>query len=163
MTATDPTPVRPGQGDPSALHGLAGLSGLELIRAIQEGKAPPPNIALLLGMNMSEADEGRVVFSLEAKPEFANPLGTVHGGIHATLLDSAMGCAVHTTLPAGVGYTTLELKVNYVKAISLDAGTLTCVGQVIHVGGRVATAEGRVTDSAGRLLAHATTTCLIFR
>lgn len=157
------TPTRPGQSDPSALHGLAGLTGLELIRAIAEGKAAPPNIALLLGMELTTADEGRVTFTLDARPEFANPLGTVHGGIHATLLDSAMGCAVHTTLPAGVGYTTLELKVNYVKAITLDAGTLTCVGEVIHVGGRVATAEGRVTDSAGNLLAHATTTCLLFR
>ena len=157
------TSIRPGQTDPSALHGLAGLSGLELIRAISDGTAPPPNIAQLLGMDLIEAEEGRVVFTLDTRPEFANPLGTVHGGIHATLLDSAMGCAVHTTLPAGVGYTTLELKVNYIKAITLDAGTLTCVGEVIHVGGRVATAEGRVTDSAGKLLAHATTTCMIFR
>ena len=157
------TSIRPGQTDPSALHGLAGLSGLELIRAISDGTAPPPNIAQLLGMDLIEAEEGRVVFTLDTRPEFANPLGTVHGGIHATLLDSAMGCAVHTTLPAGVGYTTLELKVNYIKAITLDAGTLTCVGQVIHVGGRVATAEGRVTDSTGRLLAHGTTTCMLFR
>ncbi|WP_035857024.1 PaaI family thioesterase [Cryptosporangium arvum] len=157
------TTTRPGQSDPSALHGRAGLSGLELIRAIATGEAPPPNIAQLLGMQMVEADEGRVVFTLDTRREFSNPLGTVHGGIHATLLDSAMGCAVHTTLPAGVGYTTLELKVNYVKAITLDAGTLTCVGEVIHVGGRVATADGRVTDSAGKLLAHATTTCMIFR
>ncbi|SHM38022.1 PaaI family thioesterase [Cryptosporangium aurantiacum] len=163
MTSTEQQPTRLGQGDPSALHGLAGLSGLELIRAIKDRQAPPPNIATLLGMDIVEVEEGRVVFTVDAKPEFSNPLGTVHGGIHATLLDSAMGCAVHTTLPAGVGYTTLELKVNYVKAISLDAGTLSCVGQVIHVGGRVATAEGRVTDSAGRLLAHATTTCMIFR
>ncbi|GAA3389832.1 PaaI family thioesterase [Cryptosporangium minutisporangium] len=163
MTTTEPSPPRPGQADPSALHGLAGYSGLELIRAISDRKAPPPNIATLLGMNLTEVDEGRVVFTLDAKPEFSNPLGTVHGGIHATLLDSAMGCAVHTTLPAGVGYTTLELKVNYVRAVSLDAGTLTCVGEVIHVGGRVATAEGRVTDAAGRLLAHATTTCMLFR
>ncbi|GAA0219635.1 PaaI family thioesterase [Cryptosporangium japonicum] len=157
------TTTRPGQSDPSTLSGLAGRSGLELIRAIATGEASPPNIARLLGMEMVEADEGRVVFTLDTKPDFSNPLGTVHGGIHATLLDSAMGCAVHTTLPAGVGYTTLELKVNYVKAITLDAGTLTCVGEVIHVGGRVATAEGRLTDSAGRLLAHGTTTCMIFR
>jgi uncharacterized protein (TIGR00369 family) len=163
VTTTEPKPTRPGQSDPSPSPGRAGLSGLELIRAMSEDKAPPPSIGVLLGMVVTEVDEGRVVFTIEAKPEFANPLGTVHGGIHATLLDSAMGCAVHTTLPAGVAYTTLELKVNYIKAIALDAGTLTCVGEVIHVGGRVATAEGRVTDSAGRLLAHATTTCLIFR
>lgn len=156
-------PARPGQADPSALAGLAGLSGLELIRAIRDSKTPPPNIAGLLGMDIVEVDEGRAVFTIEAKTEFSNPLGTVHGGIPATLLDSAMGCAVHTTLPAGVGYSTLELKINYVKAIRLDAGTLRCVGSVIHVGGRVATAEGRITDSAGQLLAHGTTTCMIFR
>jgi uncharacterized protein (TIGR00369 family) len=140
-----------------------GLSGLELLRAIRDLKSPPPNIAGLLGMVMTEVDEGRTVFTVEAKPDFSNPLGTVHGGIHATLLDSAMGCAVHSALPSDVGYTPLELKVNYVKAIRLDAGTLTAVGQVIHLGGRVATAEGRVTDEAGALLAHATTTCMIFR
>ncbi|MFI5957113.1 PaaI family thioesterase [Cryptosporangium sp. NPDC051539] len=139
------------------------LTGLELIRAIRDGNAPPPGIAQLLGMDITEAEEGRVVFTLDAKPEFSNPLGTVHGGIHATILDSAMGCAVHTALPAGVSYTTLELKVNYVRAISLDAGTISCVGSVIHLGKRVATAEGKVTDSAGRLLAHGTTTCMVFR
>ena len=157
-----PSP-RPGQADPSALAGLAGLSGLELIRAIRDAKTAPPNIAGLLGMELIEADEGRAVFTIEAKPAFSNPLGTVHGGVPATLLDSAMGCAVHTTLPAGVGYTTLELKINYIKAIRLDAGLLTCVGTVIHLGGRVATAEGRVTDPEGRLIAHGTTTCMIFR
>jgi uncharacterized protein (TIGR00369 family) len=163
MASTEQAAARPGQSDPSALAGLAGLSGLQLIQAMRDLKTPPPNIATLLGMELAEAEEGRVVFTLEAKPQFSNPLGTVHGGIHATLLDSAMGCAVHTTLPAGVGYTTLELKINYVKAIALDAGTLTCTGSVIHVGGRVATAEGRIVDSAGRLVAHGTTTCMIFR
>ena len=164
-TAPGPGPAapRPGQADPSALAGLAGLSGLELIRAIRDAKTPPPNIAGLLGMELVEADEGSAVFTVDARAEFSNPLGTVHGGIAATLLDSAMGCAVHTTLPAGVGYTTLELKINYITAIRLDAGRLTCTGSVIHVGGRVATAEGRLTDAAGRLLAHGTTTCLIFR
>jgi uncharacterized protein (TIGR00369 family) len=163
MTSIESAPARPGQADPSALAGLAGLSGLELIQAMRDRKAPPPNIATLLGMEIVAAKEGEVAFTIEAKPEFSNPLGTVHGGIHATLLDSAMGCAVHTTLPAGVGYTTLELKVNYVRPITLDAGTLSCTGSVIHVGGRVATAEGRIVDSQGRLVAHATTTCMIFR
>jgi uncharacterized protein (TIGR00369 family) len=149
--------------DPSALAGLPGLSGLELIRAIQGQQTAPPGIATLLGMELVEAEEGRVVFTVEANAQFSNPLGTVHGGIAATLLDSAMGCAVHTTLPPGAGYTTLELKINYVRAIRLDAGLLTCVGSVIHVGGRVATAEGRVTDAEGRLVAHGSTTCMIFR
>jgi uncharacterized protein (TIGR00369 family) len=163
VTSTESATVRPGQADPSALAGLSGLSGLELIRAIRDAKTAPPNIAGLLGMELVEVEEGRTVFTVEAKAQFSNPLGTVHGGIPATLLDSAMACAIHTTLPAGVGYTTLELKVNYVRAIRLDAGLLTCVGSVIHVGGRVATAEGRLTDAAGSLLAHASTTCMIFR
>jgi uncharacterized protein (TIGR00369 family) len=99
--------------------------------------------------------------SLDTRPDFANPLGTVHGGIAATLLDSAMGCAVHTTLAAGVGYTTLELKVNYIRAAHTDGRTLTAEGTVIHTGRRTATAEGKVTDDRGKLIAHATTTCLI--
>ncbi|MFJ3492007.1 PaaI family thioesterase [Streptomyces sp. NPDC086091] len=92
---------------------------------------------------------------------FANPLGTVHGGIAATLLDSALGCAIHTTLPAGTSYTTLELKVNYIRAARTEGQRLTAEGTVIHTGRRTATAEGRVLDERGRLIAHATTTCLV--
>lgn len=114
-------------------------------------------------MTFDELDEGRVVLSLSTKPDFANPLGSVHGGIAATLLDSALGCAVHTTLPAGVGFTTLELKVNYIRTVAVDAGRLTAEGTTIHVGRRTATAEGRVTDERGKLIAHATTTCMILR
>jgi uncharacterized protein (TIGR00369 family) len=141
----------------------AAMSGLELMRWVQsERPADIPSIGRLLGMRFDEVEHGRVVVSLDTRPDFANPLGTVHGGIGATLLDSAMGCAVHTTLAAGAGYTTLELKVNYIRAARPDGQTLVAEGTVIHAGRTTATAEGRVLDEQGKLIAHATTTCLIF-
>ncbi|MFB6752541.1 PaaI family thioesterase [Streptomyces sp. NPDC056353] len=141
---------------------FAAMTGLELMRWVQtERPTDIPSIGRLLGMRFDEVDHGRIVISLDTRPDFANPLGTVHGGIAATLLDSAMGCAVHTTLPAGAGYTTLELKVNYIRAASTDGVTLTAEGTVIHAGRRTATAEGKVLDGQGRLMAHATTTCMI--
>ncbi|SCX54136.1 uncharacterized domain 1-containing protein [Klenkia marina] len=144
------------------LAALAQLSGLQLMQWVQtERPAEIPSIGRLLGMRFDEVEHGRVVISLDTRPDFANPLGTTHGGIAATLLDSVMGCAVHTTLDAGVGYTTLELKVNYVRAVHTTGVTLSATGTVIHRGRRVATAEGRVTDDQGKLVAHATTTCLI--
>ncbi|MGP9021029.1 PaaI family thioesterase [Streptomyces sp. BR1] len=139
------------------------MSGLELLRWAQAEPGRVPSIGKLIGMTFDEIDEGRTVMSLDPRPEFSNPLGTVHGGIAATLLDSVMGCAVHTMLPAGVGYTTLELKVNYIRPVALDAGRLTAEGTTIHVGRRTATAEGRVLSAEGKLVAHATTTCLIIR
>ncbi|GAA2339389.1 PaaI family thioesterase [Streptomyces violaceusniger] len=143
---------------------LTTLSGLDLIRWVQsERPTDVPTIGRLLGMRFDEVDPGRVVVSLDTRPDFANPLGTVHGGIAATLLDSAMGCAVHTTLPAGVGYTTLELKVNYIRAARTDGQTLIAEGTVLHAGRRTATAEGKVLDEQGKLIAHATTTCMILR
>jgi uncharacterized protein (TIGR00369 family) len=141
---------------------LTAMSGLELMRWVQtERPTDIPSIGRLLGMRFDEVEHGRIVLSLDTRPDFANPLGTVHGGIAATLLDSAMGCAVHTTLPAGVGYTTLELKVNYIRAARTDGQSLTAEGTVIHTGRRTATAEGRVLDDQGRLMAHATTTCMV--
>ncbi|MFE5840221.1 PaaI family thioesterase [Streptomyces niveus] len=142
---------------------LTAMTGLELLRWAAKQPTDRPSIGRLLGMTFDELEEGRVVLSLSTKPDFANPLGSVHGGIAATLLDSALGCAVHTTLPAGVGFTTLELKVNYIRGVAVDAGRLTAVGTTIHVGRRTATAEGRVTDERGKLIAHATTTCMILR
>ncbi|MBD0747125.1 PaaI family thioesterase [Streptomyces sp. CBMA152] len=139
------------------------MSGLELLRWAQREPGRVPSIGKLIGMTFDEIDEGRTVMSLDPRPEFSNPLGTVHGGIAATLLDSVMGCAVHTMLPAGVGYTTLELKVNYIRPVALDAGRLTAEGTTIHVGRRTATAEGKVLSAEGKLVAHATTTCLIIR
>ncbi len=140
---------------------LSTLSGLELLRHTTSMDDPPPSIGRLLGMRFDEIDEGRVVMSLDTRRDFSNPLGTVHGGICATLLDSVMGCAVHTHLAAGVGYTTLELKVNYIRAVATDDVTLIATGTTIHVGRRVATAEGKVHNEKGQLVAHATTTCLI--
>jgi uncharacterized protein (TIGR00369 family) len=116
-----------------------------------------------MGFRGVEFDHGRAIFEMTPGPQHYNPIGTVHGGVALTLLDSAMGCAVHTTLEAGVGYTTLEVKTNFVRAITADTGLIRCEGTVVHSGSRIATAEGRLTDAAGRLLAHGTTTCLIIR
>lgn len=141
---------------------IGAMTGLELMRWVQsERPTDIPWIGRLLGLRFDELDHGRVVMSLDTRPDFANPLGTVHGGIAATLLDSVMGCAVHTTLPAGVSYTTLEIKVNYIRAASTDGQTLTATGTVVHSGRRTATAEGRVVDQDGKLVAHATTTCIV--
>ncbi|WP_280480070.1 PaaI family thioesterase [Nocardia cyriacigeorgica] len=140
----------------------AAMSGLELLRwAHHEKPTDIPNIGRLLGMEIDNVEHGSITMSLKTQPDFANPLGTVHGGIAATLLDSVMGSAVHTTLPPGVGYATLELKVNYIRSASTDGQTLTAVGNVIHGGRRTATAEGKVHDERGKLVAHGITTCII--
>jgi len=139
------------------------MSGLEYLRAIQRGGIPAPPIALTLDFLLDEVEEGRVVFSLHPGEHHYNPIGLVHGGVAATLLDSAMGSAVHTTLPPGVGYTTVEMKVSLLRPITLDTGPVRATGTLLHAGSRTALAEGRLTDAAGRLLAHATSTCLILR
>lgn len=141
---------------------LGASSGLEFLRGIIDGKYPVPPIADLIGFSLTEVDFGRVVF--ESTPEFKhyNPLGIVHGGYAATLLDSCMGCCVHSTLPVGVGYTTLEFKVTFMRAITPETGPVKAEGRILNAGRRAATAEGRLTDAKGRLLAHATTTCLVF-
>ena len=139
------------------------ISGLEYLKALQSGELPPPPIAVLMGMWITEVSEGRVVFAAEPAEYHYNPLGTVHGGMMATLLDSALGCVVQSMLPAGIGYTTVELKVNYLRPITVKTGTVYCEGKIIYVGERVATAEGRLTDAAGKLYAHGTTTCIILR
>ena len=139
------------------------LSGLEYLQKIVAGELPRPPIGALMNFGISELSEGRAVFTVEPAEYHYNPIGVVHGGLAATLLDSAMGCAVHSTLPAGVGYTTLEIKVNYIRPMTAETGSVRCVANVIHVGGRTATAEGRVVDQSGKLYAHATTTCIIFR
>lgn len=140
-----------------------GLSGKAHLEAIQSGELPPPPIAVLLGMRMVEVGEGRAVFTMEPAEYHYNPLGVVHGGVTATLLDTALGCAVQSVLPPGTGYTTVELKVNYLRPLTVKTGTVYGEGKIIHVGGRIATAEARLTDVAGKLYAHATTTCIIFR
>jgi uncharacterized protein (TIGR00369 family) len=137
------------------------MDGLSLFRGSLEGRLPAPPIAKVLGFKVAEVERGRVLFTYMPVFDHYNPLGTVHGGIAATLLDSVMGCAVHTTLAAGIGFTTLEIKVNYVRAMTDKTGPVDVEGKVINVGRRVATAEGRLLDQEGRLLAHGTTTCLV--
>lgn len=150
--------------DPHALAEAArGLSGMEYLRKIVEGELPRPPISAMMNFGLAELEEGRAVFTVEPAEYHYNPIGVVHGGLAATLLDSAMGCAVHSMLPAGAGYTTLEIKVNYVRAMTTETRGVRCEARVVYVGGRTATAEGRVTDGSGRLYAHGTTTCLIFR
>lgn len=139
------------------------MSGLEYLQALKSGKISPSPIGVLMGFWFAEVSEGRVVFGAEPAEYHYNPIGTVHGGLAATLIDSALGCAIHSTLPVGVGYTTLELKVNYLRPMTSKTGTVYCEGKVIYVGGRVATAEARLTDANGKLYAHGTTTCMILR
>ena len=136
-------------------------TGLEQMRAILDGRAPAAPIQDLLSFDLVEAGESRAVFVCTPNERMANPMGSVHGGIAMTLLDSAAGAAVHTTLAAGQGYATLETKVNLVRAITAETGEVRAEGAVVHRGKRVATAEGRLVDAAGNLLAHATSTCLI--
>jgi len=149
--------------DPGTLAARAReMAGLDFVRAIADGELPAPPVAQLLGMRIVEVAWGEATFALTPGESLYNPIGMVHGGVTATLLDSAMGCAVQTELPAGVGYSTLELKVNYLRPILADTGPVRCRGRVVHRGGTVATAEGRAWREAdGELLAHATTTCLI--
>ncbi|MCV7315257.1 PaaI family thioesterase [Mycolicibacillus parakoreensis] len=141
---------------------IGSMTGLELLQWVQrENPTHIPNIGQLLGTHLDEVDHGSVTISLATRPDFANPLGTVHGGIAATLLDSVMSSAVHTTLDTGVGYTTLELKVNYIRSVSTNGRILTARGTVVHRGRRTATAEGKLHDDQEKLVAHGTTTCLI--
>jgi uncharacterized protein (TIGR00369 family) len=149
--------------DPAAVlerHGS--LTPVERLRGIQAGTVPPPPIAVTLGFEIVDASDGRAVFAVRPDEYHYNPIGTVHGGLAATLLDSAMGCAVETTLEPGMHFTTLELKVNYVRPMTLDTGRVLCEATVVHRGGTIATAEGRVVaEETGKLLAHGTTTCLV--
>jgi uncharacterized protein (TIGR00369 family) len=150
--------------DPRALAETGrGLSGLEYLRKIVAGDLPRPPIGALMDFQLAELGEGRAVFTVEPAEYHYNPIGVVHGGLAATLLDSAMGCAVHSMLPAGAGYTTLEIKVNYIRAMTSETGRVRCEASIVHLGGRTATAEGRVLDKEGKLYAHGTTTCIIFR
>lgn len=140
-----------------------GMSGFEFLQKIVSGELPRPPLASLMDFQIVELEEGRAVFAVHPAEYHYNPIGVVHGGLAATLLDSAMGCAVHSMLPAGSGYTTLELKVNFIRAMTKETGRVRAEGKLVHLGGRTATAEGRVIDESGKLYAHATTTCLILR
>ena len=137
------------------------MSGLEFLRAIRDGRLPQPPIAELLGFRLVEVEPGHAVFEVTPGEQHYNPIGVVHGGLAMTLLDSAMGCSVQTQMPAGGGYTTLEAKTNLTRSITSKTGELRAIGKVVHVGRRMATAEGRLVDAAGKLYAHATTTCMV--
>ncbi len=146
---------------PSASAG-AGMAGIDYMRSVSAGEVPPPPIAVLLRMGPTRIEEGSVSFEGTPGEEHYNPIGVVHGGYAATLLDSAIGCAVHTTLPAGVAYTSLTLEVKYVRPITRETGRVRADAEVLYRGRRQATAEARLVDAeTGKLLAHGTGTCMI--
>ena len=148
--------------DPAVLAAAGrSMSGIDFLRALRDGHLPSPPIAQLLGFRLVEVEPGHAVFECVPGEQHYNPIGVVHGGLAMTLLDSAMGCCVQTRMPAGSGYTTLEAKTNLVRAITDQTGRLRAIGKVVHLGNRIATAEGRLEDAAGKLYAHATTTCIV--
>ena len=138
------------------------LSGLDHLNAIREGRVAPPPMAVLMGLDLVEAGEGRAVFAVTPEEFHYNPIGVVHGGLAATLIDSATGCAVQSTLEPGVVHTSLEVKVNFARAITRDTGRVLCEGTVVHRGRTIATAEARlVAEASGKLHAHGTATCML--
>jgi len=148
--------------DPAALAEAGrAMPGIEFLRAIRDGRLPHPPICALLNYKLVEVEPGHAVFEVTPGEQHYNPIGVVHGGLAMTLLDSAMGCAVQTQMPAGGGYTTLEAKTNLVRPITAATGKLRAIGKIVHLGKRVATAEARLEDQAGKLYAHATTTCIV--
>jgi uncharacterized protein (TIGR00369 family) len=150
---------KPGFASPDQLKVL---SGKALLEGMMSGDLPHPYMNESLGFDLMEVGEGRAVFQGVPSMLYFNPMGTVHGGWFSTLLDSAMGCAVHSTLPAGRTYTTAELSINFVRPATHKSGPLRAVGNVIHAGRKMTTAEAKVLDESGRLYAHATTTCFVF-
>lgn len=149
--------------DPQALAEAGRtMSGRAFLEAIGRGDLPAPPVSQLVDFTFGAVDDGRVEMMLRPHEAQYNPIGSVHGGIIATILDSVMGCAVHSLLPEGRAYTTLEIKVNYLRAITRDTGLMTAVGRVLHLGGRTAMAEASLSDAHGKLYAQASTTCLVF-
>lgn len=152
---------------PAPLYGvatpaqLAGLSGRQAMQAILDGRLPQAPICATMGFLLVGVDDGVAVFEGTPSPALFNPLGTVHGGWALTLIDSATGCAAHTTLPAGTGYTTVETKANFSRAITADTGVVRCEGRVVNAGRRIISAEAVLRDAAGRILAHGTSTLMV--
>lgn len=150
--------------DPVETAGFgAGLSGMDFFTAMADGRVPLPPIMQALGFSGFSFEDGRVVFRLTPQEFHYNPIGSVHGGVFATLLDSACGCAVHTKLPAGVFYTSLDLSVKFLRPVSIETGEISAEGTVVHLGRRMALAEARILDAAGKVYATATSSCLIMQ
>jgi uncharacterized protein (TIGR00369 family) len=163
MTQTQERTRTFGWTDPSVQASLIGRrSGLELLQAMANGDLPAPPIMQLIDLAKMEVEEGSVTVQLDPQEFHYNPLGTMHGGVISTLLDTAAACSVHSTLPAGIGYTSLDLTVKFLRPVTIATGRIIGQGAVLQKGRRTALAEARLTDSAGRLLAHATSSCLIF-
>jgi len=139
------------------------MSGIEYLRKLMTGELPPSGMVQLLGLKLVEVDEGRVVFTVQPDERHYNGLEIAHGGLAATLLDSALGCAINSMMPAGKTFTTLEMKINYVRPITRERGELRCEANMIHAGGRVATSAGRIIDENGKLYSHGTATFMLFR
>ncbi|CAK9253298.1 unnamed protein product [Sphagnum jensenii] len=147
------------EGATKAMH----MSGLEYLQAMSDGHIPIPPILHTLDFAVVSAERGRVIFSFVPQEFHYNPIGSVHGGVISAILDSAMGCSLHTLLPAGAGYTTLELKVNFLKAITIKSGELKAIGKIINSGSRTALVEAQLVDDSGKVYAHALSTCLILK
>lgn len=143
-----------------AQEGLT-MKGIDYLHAMKGGHLPPPPLMKTLDFSIEEIANGQVTFSFLPQEFHYNPIGTVHGGVISTLLDSVMGCALHSLLPQGVGYTTVELKVNFIKSVTMQSGVISATGKIIHQGKRTALTETRLVDANGVLYAHATSTCLI--
>ncbi len=139
------------------------MDGLDYLRSIVDEEIPLPPISNLMNIKGVSANPGETIFEVTPEEYHYNPIGMVHGGLMATLMDSAMGCAVQTKLPAGTGYSTVDLQVTYIKSANKNTGVLTCIGRVLHLGGKIATTYADVRDSGGNLYAHATSTCIILR
>ena len=151
--------------DPMISAGVVqkGASGIEFLQKIVSGEIPPPPIAVLMGFSLTKVEPGYALFECDPAEYHYNPIGVVHGGLACTLLDSTMSCAIQTTVPAGSGYTTLELKVHLVRAITAKTGHLRAEGRLIYGGSRMGTAEGKLIDKDGKIYAHGTTTCMIMK
>ncbi|MGV9499401.1 PaaI family thioesterase [Streptomyces sp. NPDC003642] len=149
--------------DPRVSAGaVARHSGLAFLREILDGRLPAPPIARALGFTLEEAEHGRAVFALVPGEEHYNPIGSVHGGVYATLLDSAAGCAVQSALPLGTAYTSIDLNVKFLRPVTVDSGKIRAVGTILNLGRRTALAQAELRDSDDRLLAHATSSCMLF-
>jgi uncharacterized protein (TIGR00369 family) len=153
---------RGGQAGVVQAHQMQGQTGLQVMTALLEGALPHPYMAETFDCELIEVGDGLVVFQATPQRKHYNPMGSVHGGWYATLLDFALGCAVQTKLPAGAGYTTSQINLNIVRAANAQTGPLRCSGQAIHVGRQIGTSEARIEGPDGKLYAHATTTCLVF-